>query len=136
MQHYLGLWVDLILANVTRDALVQGRQVADAVVRLNQDQVLRVDGSTTGTEVVAVKLGAEKFQSLTVASDAQLLVASLVAADHHHSQNQSYFSPLIRRHFQILANDNSTDQFAKTLTKTLSRLTAKLFFDSFFCLAV
>ena len=62
MQHYLGLWVDLILANMTWDALVHGRLVADGVVRLEHDQVLLVDGSTTGTKVVAVKLGAEKFE--------------------------------------------------------------------------
>ena len=50
------------MANVAGDALVCGRQVADGVLGLDQDQVLRVDGSATGTQVVAVKLGAEKFQ--------------------------------------------------------------------------
>ena len=47
---------------MARDALVQGRHVADGVLGLDQDQVLLVDGSATGTKVVTVKLGTEHFQ--------------------------------------------------------------------------
>ena len=76
------------MANVARDALVLSREVADGVLGLDPNQVLLVDGSATGTKVVAVKLGAEKFQRQFETGDTQLLVASLVAADRHQSQNK------------------------------------------------
>ena len=67
-------------------------------MRLEHDQVLLVDGSTTGTKVVAVKLGAEKFQSPFEAREAQLLMASLVAAYHHQSKDKSQLSLPGQRH--------------------------------------
>ena len=77
------------MANVAGDALVCGRQVADGVLGLDQDQVLLVDGSATGTLVATVKLGTEHFQRPFEAGDAQLLVASLSAAHCHQSQSKS-----------------------------------------------